>query len=178
MLPRLVTATFALAWQSALACSLVTQCPPSFELDWQGRCELRTVYQRYAGTQGHGDAQAALPALRRSYTPAQIGLGRFLFFDPLLSADRQSSRAHCHHPDHGFSDGRAREAGFGALGAGSQRKGGVTLQRRALSLWNVGFATALFWDGQAIDLELQARAQTSHHQQVGGLMPRRIVIGI
>ncbi|MCD0418386.1 hypothetical protein LOC51_14305 [Rubrivivax sp. JA1024] len=167
MFRTLLLALALLALRPALAFELATQCPPSFELGADGRCELRTLYQRYAGTQGHGGVQAALPPMRASYTPAQIDLGRHLFFDPLLSADRQSSCAHCHHPDHGFSDGRARAAGFGARGAGPQRQGGVTLARRTPSLWNVGFATSLFWDGRAADLAQQARGPLFAPNEMG-----------
>jgi parallel beta-helix repeat protein len=78
-------------------------------------------------------------------TAAQQALGRLLFFDPILSADKQMSCATCHHPDLGFADGRAR----------AQGKGGVTLARHAPSLYEVGYKTALMWDGRAATLESQ-----------------------
>ncbi|HMC73001.1 MAG TPA: cytochrome-c peroxidase, partial [Terriglobales bacterium] len=39
-------------------------------------------------------------------TVEKIGLGRRLYYDPALSADKTVSCATCHHPDHGFSDGK------------------------------------------------------------------------
>src|SRR5438477_12898410 len=46
-------------------------------------------------------------------TAARVALGRRLFFDPILSADRTIACASCHRPDHGFAspDGRPRGVG-------------------------------------------------------------------
>src|SRR5437763_13496784 len=43
-------------------------------------------------------------------TAAKVALGRRLFFDPVLSADRTVACASCHQPEHGFAspDGRPR----------------------------------------------------------------------
>lgn len=131
---------------SASALGLSDRCPPSFERVADGSCELRTLYQAYARIEGHGGMQTALPPIRQGYTPQQIDLGRFLFFDPLLAADGRRACASCHQPDKGLSDGRARAAGLGD----------VALTRRTPTLWNVGFATRLFWDGRSATLEEQA----------------------
>lgn len=131
---------------SASALGLSDRCPPSFERVADGSCELRTLYQAYARIEGHGGMQTALPPIRQGYTPQQIDLGRFLFFDPLLAADGRRACASCHQPDKGLSDGRARAAGLGD----------VALTRRTPTLWNVGFATRLFWDGRSATLEDQA----------------------
>jgi len=146
---------------------LDTRCPPSFEQDAQGGCRLRSLYQGYAGVSGHGGVQMALPPVRDGFTPGQIDLGRYLFFDPLLSRDRRSSCAHCHHPGHGLSDGLRTAAGLGAQGAGPQRRGGVALARRTPTLWNVGFAESLFWDGRAATLEAQAHGPLFSPQEMG-----------
>ncbi len=130
----------------AQAAGLSGRCPPSFELAADGNCRLRTLYEAYARVPDHGGVQMALPPLRQGYTPQQIDLGRFLFFDPLLAADGKRACAFCHQPDHGLSDGRARASG----------RGDRTLARRTPTLWNIGFATRLFWDGRAASLEEQA----------------------
>jgi cytochrome c peroxidase len=39
-------------------------------------------------------------------TRETITLGRRLCYDPILSVDNTVSCASCHHPDHGFSDGK------------------------------------------------------------------------
>jgi cytochrome c peroxidase len=64
-------------------------CPPSFEKTAAGRCELRSLYQFYdsLGGKGVGGTKTGLPPQRDGFTPQQIDLGRYLFFDPLLSGD-------------------------------------------------------------------------------------------
>jgi cytochrome c peroxidase len=128
------------------AIQLSDRCPPSFEQSGDGTCRLRTLYEAYIRIEGHGGVQTALPPLRQGYTPQQIDLGRHLFYDPLLSANRRNACASCHQAEHGYSDGVARAVGLD----------GTRLPRRTPTLWNVGFATRLFWDGRAATLEDQA----------------------
>lgn len=126
---------------------LSAQCPPSFELVG-GHCRLVNRYQQYDSlhNKGVGGTKTALPPARDGFSPQQIDLGRFLFFDPLLSANKQQACASCHQPDKGFTDGKAVSTGaFGQLG-----------KRSAPSLWNVGFLQKLFWDGRSPNLEQQA----------------------
>lgn len=122
-------------------------CPPGFELTDGNRCELRTLYQNYESLRyaGVGGPKTGLPAARDGFSPQQIDLGRYLFFDPLLSADGSLSCASCHHPDVGFSDGRPRSIGID----------GTVVSRAAPSLWNVAFLESFFWDGRAGSLEEQ-----------------------
>src|SRR5262245_40290296 len=95
-------------------------CPPSFELTQQGVCELRDRYQLYDSLldKGLGGTRTHLPPFRGGYTPAQIDLGRYLFFDPVLSGDGTLACASCHRPDRGFSDGQPRSIGIGGKDAG------------------------------------------------------------
>lgn len=146
---------------------LSERCPPSFEQTASGTCVLRSTYEQFGGVQGHGGTQVQLPPVRQGFSPAQIDLGRHLFFDPLLSADRKTSCAHCHHPDHGLSDGLRTAAGLGATGFGPARRGGHTLNRRTPTLWNVGFLERLFWDGRAASLEQQASGPLFSPDEMG-----------
>lgn len=171
----LLVGTFALGavgLAQAAGFNLSPQCPPSFERTDVGVCRLRSMYQTYTRIEGHGGVQMALPPARDGFTPQQIDLGRHLFFDPLLSGDRKSSCAHCHHPDHGLADGRATGAGFGAEGFGPERRGGVALPRRTPTLWNVAYATRLFWDGRATTLEEQASGPLFSPQEMGNSAER------
>lgn len=152
--------------------SLQQHCPPSLELTKEGVCRLRSMYQAYTPIQGHGGVRVALPDVRDGFAPEQIDLGRHLFFDPLLSGDRKSSCAHCHHPDHGMADGLATGAGFGGEGFGPNRRGGAELSRRTPTLWNVAFATRLFWDGRAASLEEQATGPLFSEQEMGNTPER------
>jgi len=127
--------------------TLSKQCPASFVLV-KGACKLRTPYMAYNSLQksGVGGLKTGLPAIRDGFTPAQIDLGRYLFFDPVLSADNSVACASCHSPDHAFSDAKPRSRGIS----------GHEVSRNAPSLWNVGFQSKFFWDGRARSLEQQA----------------------
>lgn len=127
---------------------LKSTCPPSFELTGENKCELRNLYQFYSSVQnkGLGGTTTNLPPHRDGFSPQQIDLGRFLFFDPALSKDGSISCASCHQPDKGFSDDLDRSIGIG----------GAQGTRGAPSLWNVAFVDKLFWDARAKTLEEQA----------------------
>ncbi len=121
-------------------------CPPGFELSGDS-CKLRSLYQMYNSLQdaGVGGLKTGLPAYRDGFTPQQIDLGRYLFFDPVLSGDGTVSCASCHNPDLGFADGRGRSLGVG----------GRAMSRSAPSLWNMAFLQRFFWDARASTLEEQ-----------------------
>jgi cytochrome c peroxidase len=108
-----------------------SNCPPSFEKMANNTCELRTVYQFYdsLGDHGIGHLQTSLPKERDGFSPEQIDLGRYLFFDPLSSSDGTLSCASCHQPDKGFADGKALNIGIN----------GALATRSAPALWNVAF---------------------------------------
>jgi cytochrome c peroxidase len=133
----------------------------------RGVCELRTLYQLYSSAPGFGGLRVPLPPGRNDFPPKQIDLGRLLFFDPVLSADGSLSCAHCHHPDHAFSDGLGRSVGRGGHGWAQHRTGGTVLSRGAPSLWNVGFLQHLFWDGRADSLEQQAEGPLFSADEMG-----------
>jgi cytochrome c peroxidase len=128
---------------------LCDSCPPGFELTSENKCVLRTLYQQYqtgaVQEAGVGGLKTPLPPVRDGFTPQQIDLGRYLFFDPVLSGDGSLSCASCHQPQKGFSDGLATSHGIG----------NKSLTRGAPGLWNVGFSKKLFWDARANSLEAQ-----------------------
>jgi cytochrome c peroxidase len=73
-----------------------------------------------------------------------VALGRFIFYDPILSADSTISCASCHRQELAFADDKAFSIGI---------RGQQTL-RSAPSLANVGFyLKGLFWDGRVKTLE-------------------------
>lgn len=79
-------------------------------------------------------------------SPAQIELGRVLFFDTRLSHNGMQSCASCHNPELGFGDGMAR-------GRGTK---GDMLGRNTPHLYNLAWNEVFFWDGRAGSLEEQA----------------------
>lgn len=138
---------------------LSERCPPSFEKTDDGVCRLRTMYELYSSVQGKGlgGTQTSLPDHRDGFTPEQIDLGRYLFFDPALSGDGSLSCASCHHPDKGFSDDLPRSVGIG----------GRQVERAAPTLWNVAFLDKFFWDARATTLEEQALGPLYAEKEMG-----------
>lgn len=144
---------------SANNITLSDTCPAGFHLGEANGCRLVSMYKDYASLQnmGLGGLRTGLPEVRDGFSPQQIDLGRYLFFDPLLSVDQSLSCASCHHPDKGFSDGLPRSVGMA----------GVELDRAAPSLWNVAFLNRFFWDGRASSLEQQIEGPLYAEHEMG-----------
>lgn len=137
---------------------LSSDCPAGFELS-SGHCELRSLYQMYSSLEdaGVGGLKTGLPVWRDGFTPQQTDLGRYLFFDPALSADGSVSCASCHDPDKGFADGRGRSVGIS----------GEPVRRSAPTLWNVAFLQVFFWDARAASLEEQMQGPLYDEHEMG-----------
>jgi cytochrome c peroxidase len=87
---------------------------------------------------------------------SKVELGYQLFFDPILSNDKTTSCASCHHPDYGMADGLPKGIGAGGRGYGIHRAGtGPELARNTPSIFNVAFNEFQFWDGRVRTLEEQ-----------------------
>lgn len=88
--------------------------------------------------------------------PAMVAIGRDLFWDPILSGNRNISCATCHNPRFGTGDGLSLGLGEGAVGLGPERR--ITAEntpedrvpRNAPPLFNLGANefTVLFHDGR------------------------------
>lgn len=116
----------------------------------------------YAGAVSARDAQAGgLPDLGpRPVFPehdmARGQLGQLLFYDPILSGNREVSCATCHHPDMGTADGVSLGLGDGGIGLGTRREINAEnmpeqrIPRNAPGLWNLGAEefTRFFHDGR------------------------------
>ncbi len=75
-----------------------------------------------------------------------VALGRKLFYDPILSANRTMSCASCHNQSYSFTDSNKQF---------STGIDGIKGTRNAMNLVNLGFQKKFFWDGGAADLESQ-----------------------
>ena len=53
--------------------------------------------------------------------PAKEELGRLLFWDPILSGDKDVACATCHHPDFGYAENLDISIGVNGVGLGSLR---------------------------------------------------------
>ena len=88
----------------------------------------------------------------------KVELGRMLFFDKILSGNRNISCATCHHPAFGSGDGLALPLGEGAIGLGTDRQTGSDpaaavagrVPRNSPGLFNLGAREfeRLFHDGR------------------------------
>ncbi|MCP3063674.1 hypothetical protein LXT21_33360 [Myxococcus sp. K38C18041901] len=101
--------------------------------------------------------------------PEVVELGRALFWDPLLSGNRDVACASCHHPDFGYSDGLAVSVGVGGRGVGRARADGpgARVGRNSLSVLFTAFNglttegsvlpedAPMFWDHRTASLEAQ-----------------------
>jgi len=105
-------------------------------------------------------------------TPEKVALGRLLFWDPILSGNRDIACATCHEPEFGYAEERDLPIGTEGVGRGWTRHlpPGSTMplvRRNSPSLLNVAFAgltrtgeydaalSPLFWDVRTRGLEAQ-----------------------
>ncbi|MDJ0919061.1 MAG: cytochrome c peroxidase [Woeseiaceae bacterium] len=96
-------------------------------------------------------------------------LGEALFWDPILSGRMNVSCATCHHPDHGWADGRMFSIGVDGTGLGPSRSGAAETPFHSPTVLNVAFtgieqtepgegfvSGGYFWNLRAGTLEAQA----------------------
>lgn len=91
------------------------------------------------------------------FDPKQAALGQLLFYDKILSGNRNISCGTCHHHDLGSADGLSLGVGEGGAGLGAKRSTGLgadkvhaRVPRNAPALWNLAHRdiTAVFHDGR------------------------------
>lgn len=118
-------------------------------------------------------------------SPAKIALGRALFWDPVLSGDRDVSCATCHHPASGYADGRDLAIGVNGQGLGAARHfrspNAIQFDRRNTpGLLNTAYngltatnredpaRAPMFWDSRAQSLETQALVPVATLEEMRG----------
>ncbi len=88
---------------------------------------------------------------------AKAQIGQLLFFDPILSGNKNISCGTCHSPKLGTSDGLSLGIGEGGTGVGPDRTAGIgnnrirkRVPRNAPGLWNLGATEimTMFHDGR------------------------------
>lgn len=90
------------------------------------------------------------------HAPAKVALGQLLFYDPILSGNKNVSCATCHHPKFGTSDGLSLGLGDGGIGLGPERQidpqnpPEERVPRNAPALFNLGASQfmRMFHDGR------------------------------
>ena len=106
-------------------------------------------------------------------TPERVALGRLLFWDPILSGQKDVACATCHHPGFGYSDGLDLSIGANGVGLGPARAfvpghASRPVKRNSQTVLNVAFngltagndsipaVAPMFWDLRVRSLEAQA----------------------
>ncbi|MCL6265868.1 cytochrome-c peroxidase [Flagellimonas myxillae] len=117
---------------------------------------------------------------------AKEKLGKLLFYDPILSGDKDISCATCHHPDMGYAEFLDISIGTNASGLGSDRKFNTPneipfVKRNAQTILNTAFNgiqrnqtlsaenAPMFWDDRVQSLENQALEPIKALEEMRGL---------
>lgn len=107
------------------------------------------------------------------FTQEKADLGKLLFYDPILSGDKDVACVTCHHPNTGYSEFLDLSIGPNAHGLGSRRRFNRDndipfVKRNAQTVLNAAFNgidgnnrydpsdASMFWDERARSLEKQA----------------------
>ncbi len=106
-------------------------------------------------------------------TKEKVELGKLLFFDPILSGDKDVACATCHHPTNGYAEFRDISIGVNGVGFGSSRtfkspNSIPFVKRNAHTILNTAYngitiagtynpeSAPMFWDSRVNSLEQQA----------------------
>jgi cytochrome c peroxidase len=112
-------------------------------------------------------------------------LGRLLFWDPILSGNRDVACASCHHPRSGYAEDRDLSVGVNGAGLGRNRRfqspNTIPLvKRNSPTMLNVGFNginqsgeynpadAPMFWDMRVASLEAQALEPINSFEEMRG----------
>ena len=112
-------------------------------------------------------------------------LGRLLFFDPILSGNKDVACVTCHHPNTGYAEFLDISIGTNAKGLGSKRKFNTPndipfVKRNAQTIINTAFNgintynkydpkdAPMFWDNRVKSLELQALEPIKAFEEMRG----------
>lgn len=86
-----------------------------------------------------------------------VELGRYLFYDPILSKDSTFSCASCHRQEYAFSDSPKKF---------SQGINGNLGKRNTMPLFNLSWYASFFWDGKVTTLEEQVLHPVRSHDEM------------
>lgn len=104
-------------------------------------------------------------------TPDRVALGKLLFYDPILSGNRERTCATCHQPDRAFTDGESKSL---AAGFGSRRIAGRRTVRNAPTLYNAALQAVQFADSRVVFLEDQASDVIGNTLEMHGSLPEAV----
>ena len=117
--------------------------------------------------------------------PEKAALGKLLFWDPILSGNKDVACASCHHPRLGYADNRDLSIGVNGVGLGEDRRFASPnaipfVKRNSQTLLNVAFngidetgqynpaSAPMFWDMRVASLETQALEPIKAFEEMRG----------
>ena len=118
-------------------------------------------------------------------TPEKIALGQLLFWDPILSGQKDVACASCHHPDFGYAENLDLSIGANGVGLGAARSFAPDrpvrfVKRNSQTVLNTAFngltatghdtpaSAPMFWDLRVRSLELQALEPLKAQEEMRG----------
>lgn len=118
-------------------------------------------------------------------TPEKVALGKLLYFDPILSGNKEVACATCHHPSNGFAESLdisigVNGTGFGHKRAFKQPNDIPFVKRNAHTILNTAFngintrneydpeKAPMFWDLRVESLERQALEPIKAFEEMRG----------
>jgi cytochrome c peroxidase len=113
-------------------------------------------------------------------TIGKVALGKMLFWDPILSGNKDVACASCHHPSAGYAENIELSIGVGGQGLNATRSKGALIKRNAPSVLNTAFngirngvhynasIAPMFWDNRALSLEEQALLPILDNKEMRG----------
>jgi cytochrome c peroxidase len=118
-------------------------------------------------------------------TADKIALGKLLFWDPILSGNRDVACVTCHHPRDGYAEDRDLSIGVNGVGLGRNRRFQSPnsipfVKRNSQTMVNVGFNgigqtgqyspadAPMFWDVRVKSLETQALEPIKSFEEMRG----------
>jgi len=145
----------------------------------------------YPVMESHGqDALSALPQAAKApsdnpASPEKVALGKLLFWDPILSGNKDVACASCHHPRFGYAEDRDLSIGVNGVGLGEDRRFASPnsipfVKRNSQTLLNVAFngidesgqydpaVAPMFWDMRVASLETQALEPIKAFEEMRG----------
>lgn len=97
------------------------------------------------------------PIQKAQSSPVKVELGRLLFWDKILSGNKNISCATCHLPQAATSDALPVSIGEGGIGAAAKRippadkgKDLIFVPRNSPDIFNRGDFQTMFWDGRVM----------------------------
>ncbi|WP_298536833.1 cytochrome c peroxidase [uncultured Algibacter sp.] len=115
----------------------------------------------------------------------KINLGKLLFYDPILSGNKDVACATCHHPEFGYAESLDLSIGVNGNGLGTERKFKTPntiprVKRNAHTILNTAFNgidinsnytplnSPMFWDARENSLEDQALMPIQSYEEMRG----------